>query len=85
MGQTGWMPRLAFCDGNTINHNFCGILPLFQISCTSTYVNKLVVLIVAVINITVSVLTIFISYAFILSISTPPRVGAKTSAPAVPI
>ncbi|XP_012607947.1 olfactory receptor 8B3-like [Microcebus murinus] len=65
--HTGCMLRLTFCDANTINHYLCDILPVLQLSCTSTYINELVVFIVVGINITVPSLTIFISYACILS------------------
>nr|XP_028689515.1 olfactory receptor 8B3-like [Macaca mulatta] len=67
MAHTGCMLRLTFCDANTINHYFCDILPVFQLSCTSTYISELVVFIVAGINIIVPVVTIFISYGDILS------------------
>ncbi|XP_037360219.1 olfactory receptor 147-like [Talpa occidentalis] len=67
LAHTGSMLRLTFCDANTINHYFCDILPLLQLSCTSTYVNELVVFIVAGSSIIVPSLTIFISYGFILS------------------
>jgi olfactory receptor len=67
MAHTGCMLTLAFCDVNIINHYFCDILPLFQLSCTSTYVNELEVFIVVGINITVPSFTILISYGFILS------------------
>ncbi|XP_021551896.2 olfactory receptor 8B3-like [Neomonachus schauinslandi] len=65
--HTGCMLRLTFCDANTINHYVCDILPLLQLSCTSTYVNELVVFIVAGISVIVSSVTIFVSYGFILS------------------
>ncbi|XP_021552070.2 olfactory receptor 8B3-like [Neomonachus schauinslandi] len=64
---TGCTLRLTFCDVNTINHYFCDILPLLQLSCMSTYVNELVVFIVAGINVIVPSVTIFVSYGFILS------------------
>ncbi|NP_001001013.1 olfactory receptor Olr1238 [Rattus norvegicus] len=60
------MLRLTFCDAN-INHYFCDILPLLQLSCTSTYVNELVAYVIVIINIIVTTPTIFISYGFILS------------------
>ncbi|XP_076968077.1 olfactory receptor 8B8-like [Tamandua tetradactyla] len=66
VAHTGNMLRLTFCDANTINHYFCDILPVFQLSCMSTFANKLVVFIVTGINITVPTLTIFISYGFII-------------------
>ncbi|XP_008681853.1 olfactory receptor 8B3-like [Ursus maritimus] len=67
MAHTGCMLRLTFCDANTINHYFCHIPPLLQLSCTSTYVNELVVFIVVSINVIVPSVTIFVSYCFILS------------------
>ncbi|XP_044116606.1 olfactory receptor 8B3-like [Neovison vison] len=67
MAHTGCMLRLTFCDANTINHYLCDIFPLLQLSCTSTYVNELVVFIVVGINIIVPSVTIFVSYGFILS------------------
>ena len=36
MAHTGYTQRLNFCDANTINHYFCDIHPLLQLSCTST-------------------------------------------------
>ncbi|XP_045653517.1 olfactory receptor 8B3-like [Ursus americanus] len=67
VAHTGCMLRLTFCDANTINHYLCDILPLLQLSCTSTYVNELVVFIVVGINVIVPSVTIFVSYGFILS------------------
>ena len=67
MAHTGCMLRLNFCDANTINHFFCDILPLLQLSCTSTYINELEVFIVVGINIIVPSFTIFVSYGLILS------------------
>ncbi|XP_004443678.1 PREDICTED: olfactory receptor 8B3-like [Ceratotherium simum simum] len=67
MAHTGCMLRLTFCDANIINHYLCDILPVLQLSCTSTYINELVVFIVVGINIIVPSLTIFVSYGFILS------------------
>ncbi|XP_012865285.1 PREDICTED: olfactory receptor 8B3-like isoform X1 [Dipodomys ordii] len=65
--HTGFMLRLTFCGANTINHYFCDILPVMQLSCTSTHANELEVLIVAGINIVVPSVSILISYGFILS------------------
>ncbi|KAK7806393.1 hypothetical protein U0070_014707, partial [Myodes glareolus] len=61
------MLRLTFCGGNIINHYMCDIPPLLKLSCTSTYMNELVVFIVVGVNVTVPSLTIFISYTLILS------------------
>ncbi|XP_052045336.1 olfactory receptor 147-like [Apodemus sylvaticus] len=65
--HTGCMLRLTFCNANVINFYLCDILPLLQLSCTSTYVNEVVVLIVVGVNITVPSCTILVSYVFILA------------------
>ncbi|XP_028611659.1 olfactory receptor 8B3-like [Grammomys surdaster] len=66
VAQTVCMLRLTFCDAK-INQYFCDILPLLQLSCTSTYVNKVVAYVIVVINIIGPTPTIFVSYGFILS------------------
>ncbi|XP_006209891.1 olfactory receptor 8C8-like [Vicugna pacos] len=64
--HTGCMIRLIFCDSNIINHYMCDIFPLLQLSCSSTYINELVVSVVVGTVIIVSSVIIFISYALIL-------------------
>jgi olfactory receptor len=41
VAHTGSMLRLPFCDCNIIHHYLCEVLPLPQLSCTSTKVNEL--------------------------------------------
>ncbi|XP_055477968.1 olfactory receptor 8B4-like [Psammomys obesus] len=67
MAHTGSMLKLTFCDSNMIYHYLCEVLPLLQLSCTSTYANELVFFIVVGVVITASSISIFISYALILS------------------
>ncbi|XP_048193629.1 LOW QUALITY PROTEIN: olfactory receptor 8B3-like [Perognathus longimembris pacificus] len=67
MVNFGCVLRLTFCDRNIINHYFCDVQPLLQLSCTSTYVSELEIFIASVINIIVPSFTILISYTFILS------------------
>ncbi|KAM6172544.1 olfactory receptor 8B3-like [Erethizon dorsatum] len=67
MAHMGCMLRLNFCDANTVNHYFCDVLPLLELSCSSSYINELVVFIVGGINIIVPSVTILLSYVFILS------------------
>ncbi|XP_057605754.1 olfactory receptor 8B3-like [Hippopotamus amphibius kiboko] len=67
MTLIGCMLRLVFCDANIINHYLCDIHPLLQLSCTSTYLIQLEVIIASGVNIIVPSLTIFISYGLILS------------------
>ncbi|KAK7811303.1 hypothetical protein U0070_002236 [Myodes glareolus] len=66
VANTACMLRLTFCDANIINHYFCDVPPLLQLSCTSTDMNELVLLVVGTINVIVPTSTIFISYGFIL-------------------
>ncbi|XP_075823986.1 olfactory receptor 8B8-like [Microtus pennsylvanicus] len=66
MIHTGFMLRLTFCDLNIINHYFCDLLPLLQLSCTNTYANEMELFIVAGKDIVVPTAIIIISYAFIL-------------------
>ncbi|XP_049712845.1 olfactory receptor 145-like [Elephas maximus indicus] len=66
--HTGCMLRLTFCDANTINHYMCDILPLLELSCTSTHINELVVFAVVGFDVAVPCLIIIVSYIFILSI-----------------
>uniref|UniRef100_A0A8C2W8P4 Olfactory receptor n=2 Tax=Chinchilla lanigera TaxID=34839 RepID=A0A8C2W8P4_CHILA len=64
--HTGCMLRLTFCEANTINHYMCDILPLLELSCTSTQANELVVFIVVGFDVGVPSLTIIVSSTFIL-------------------
>ncbi|XP_055283816.1 olfactory receptor 8B3-like [Moschus berezovskii] len=65
--QAGCMLGLTFCRLNVIDHYLCDILPLLQLSCTSTSVSEVAVLTVVGINITAPSLTILASYVFILT------------------
>ncbi|XP_023063844.1 olfactory receptor 8B8 [Piliocolobus tephrosceles] len=67
MAHTACMMGVTFCANNLVNHYMCDILPLLERACTSTYVNELVVFVVVGIDIGVPTVTIFISYALILS------------------
>ena len=67
IAHTGNLMNLTFCADNIVNHYMCDILPLLEHSCTSTYVNELVVFIFVSFDIGVPIVTIFISYALILS------------------
>uniref|UniRef100_F6ZQ09 Olfactory receptor n=1 Tax=Monodelphis domestica TaxID=13616 RepID=F6ZQ09_MONDO len=63
----GFMQRLLFCKANVIDHYFCDLHPLLSLSCSSTYVNELLVLYLSAFNIFTPVLTIFSSYIFIIA------------------
>ncbi|XP_049986474.1 putative olfactory receptor 8G3 [Alexandromys fortis] len=64
--HTGFMLRLILCKTNVINHYFCDLFPLLELSCSSTYINELLVLFLSAINILTPTLTIFTSYIFII-------------------
>ncbi|XP_074158078.1 olfactory receptor 8D2-like [Sminthopsis crassicaudata] len=61
------LTRLSFCGNNVISHYFCDILPLLKLSCSSTHLNELLVMLLVVINSLLTTLSILISYIFILS------------------
>ncbi|XP_036910604.1 olfactory receptor 8B12-like [Sturnira hondurensis] len=67
IGHTGNILFLTFCAENRINHYMCDVLPLLELSCNSPYMNILVVFIFASVGIAVPIVTIFLSYGFILS------------------
>ncbi|XP_036599927.1 putative olfactory receptor 8G3 pseudogene [Trichosurus vulpecula] len=64
---TSGLARLSFCGNNVISHYFCEISPLLKLSCSSTYFNEFLVMLLVVINTFITILPILISYAFILS------------------
>nr|XP_048273417.1 olfactory receptor 8B3-like [Myodes glareolus] len=66
VAHTACLLRLSFCGANTINHYFCDIPPLLQLSCSSTFANEFIILVVGSIHVIVPTSTIFISYGFIL-------------------
>ncbi|XP_074091980.1 olfactory receptor 8D1-like [Macrotis lagotis] len=65
--HTSALIRLSFCGNNVISHYFCDIPPLLKISCSDTYINELLVMLLVVINSLITTLPILVSYAFILS------------------
>ncbi|XP_023422038.2 olfactory receptor 8B3-like [Cavia porcellus] len=65
--HTGCLLLLTFFRASVINHYLCDILSLLQLSCTRTYVNEEIVLIVVGVNITVLSVITLISYTFLLT------------------
>ncbi|XP_036599868.1 olfactory receptor 8D1-like [Trichosurus vulpecula] len=61
------MLRLTFCGPNVIKHYFCDIIPLLKLSCSSTYLNELLLMVIGTFNVFLTTAAIFISYAFILT------------------
>ncbi|XP_012371332.1 olfactory receptor Olfr180-like [Octodon degus] len=66
MIHAGLLLRLNFCKSNQIDHFFCDILPLYRLSCTSPFINELMIYIFSMpIQIT-TIATVLISYFCIL-------------------
>ncbi|XP_037695789.1 olfactory receptor 151-like [Choloepus didactylus] len=66
MAHTMSMIRLSFCGDNVIHHYFCDIVPLLRLSCSSTSINKLLVIFLGGFNALATIVAIIISYVFIL-------------------
>ncbi|XP_006874046.1 PREDICTED: olfactory receptor 1F1-like [Chrysochloris asiatica] len=59
------MARLSFCADNTIPHYFCDVVPLLGLSCSDTYLNDMMILIVAGLLMIAPFVCILISYILI--------------------
>ncbi|XP_049713373.1 olfactory receptor 150-like [Elephas maximus indicus] len=65
--HTGCMLTVVFCKAKVINHYFCDIYPLLELSCSSTYINEVVLLCFSLFNILAPSLTIVVSYVSIIA------------------
>ncbi|XP_072473037.1 olfactory receptor 8G50-like [Notamacropus eugenii] len=65
--HTGCLLRVLFCKKNALNHYFCDIFPLLQLSCSNTYVNDIVILASSIFNIPFPTLIIICSYILIIA------------------
>jgi olfactory receptor len=57
---------LPFCGSNTINHFFCDVSPLLSLACADTWINKVVLFVLAGVIGVPSGLIIIVSYVCIL-------------------
>ncbi|KAJ7313815.1 hypothetical protein JRQ81_005537 [Phrynocephalus forsythii] len=64
--HVGMMTRLSFCKNYVIQHFFCDIPPLFQLSCSDTQVNQIVTFVVGGGVIMGSFLVTLVSYVYIV-------------------
>ncbi|XP_010562674.1 PREDICTED: olfactory receptor 1052-like [Haliaeetus leucocephalus] len=64
--HTSALLRLSFCGPNLVNHFYCEIPLLLQLSCSDTWLNEMVMAACIGFIITASVLAIVVSYACIL-------------------
>ncbi|KAM5185194.1 olfactory receptor 8G5-like [Callospermophilus lateralis] len=65
--HTGCMIRIHFCKMDVINHYFCDLISILKLSCSSTYINELLILVFSGINILAPSMTILSSYIFIIA------------------
>ncbi|KAM9632880.1 olfactory receptor 8G50-like [Trichechus inunguis] len=65
--HTGCMLRVVFCKDKIVNHYFCDVFPLLELSCSSTYINEVVLLCFSIFNFLVPTLTILGSYVSIIA------------------
>ncbi|KAL1782530.1 olfactory receptor 15 [Sigmodon hispidus] len=65
--HTVCMLRVHFCKADVINHYFCDLFPLLELSCSSTFINEVVVLCFSAFNILFPTLSILSSYIFIIA------------------
>uniref|UniRef100_A0A8C7A8R4 Olfactory receptor n=1 Tax=Neovison vison TaxID=452646 RepID=A0A8C7A8R4_NEOVI len=65
--HTGLMLRLNFCGPNVITHFFCEAPPLLLLSCSSTYVNSIMIVLADAFYGILNFLMTIVSYGFIIS------------------
>uniref|UniRef100_A0A4X1U0V9 Olfactory receptor n=3 Tax=Sus scrofa TaxID=9823 RepID=A0A4X1U0V9_PIG len=69
---TGFLPslmisKLDFCGPNQINHFFCDLPPLMQLSCSSIYITEMIIFILSVAVLCFCFFLTLVSYVFIVS------------------
>ncbi|XP_078508690.1 olfactory receptor 5AP2-like [Lissotriton helveticus] len=65
--QTGCTFSLSFCASNLISQFYCDIPPLLKLSCSSTYINEVVIFVCGSFTSVGCLSVILISYIYILS------------------
>uniref|UniRef100_G3TWW9 G-protein coupled receptors family 1 profile domain-containing protein n=1 Tax=Loxodonta africana TaxID=9785 RepID=G3TWW9_LOXAF len=65
--QTGFTLSLHFCEENRLDHFFCDVPALIEISCVDTFVNEIVLFVFSAFIIIATTMVILVSYAYILS------------------
>ncbi|KAL2807439.1 olfactory receptor 8D1 [Daubentonia madagascariensis] len=65
LAYTSAMMKLSFCKSHIIDHYFCDVLPLLNLSCSNTHLNELLLFVIAGFNTLVPTLAVAVSYAFI--------------------
>ena len=65
--HAGLMLRLDFCGPNVVAHFFCEVPPLLLLSCSSTYVNSIMIVLADAFYGILNFLMTIVSYGFIIS------------------
>ncbi|KAM4641712.1 olfactory receptor 5M11-like [Discoglossus pictus] len=73
------MSKIYFCSSKDIDHFFCDILPLIQLSCSDTSLLELLLFLAAVFHNSISFLPTLIPYVFIIItiLRIPSRTGRR--------
>ncbi|XP_062931075.1 olfactory receptor 6C74 [Cynocephalus volans] len=58
--------KLNFCAANTVDHFFCDVSPILQLSCTDTDVIELMMLLSAILTLLVTLVLVILSYTNII-------------------
>nr|XP_020035073.1 olfactory receptor 11L1 [Castor canadensis] len=69
---TGFLPylmisKLNFCGHNQINHFFCDLPPLMQLSCSSVYITEMAIFVLSIAVLCICFVLTLVSYVFIVS------------------
>uniref|UniRef100_A0A8C2LIK9 Olfactory receptor n=1 Tax=Cricetulus griseus TaxID=10029 RepID=A0A8C2LIK9_CRIGR len=58
--------QLDFCATNTVDHFFCDVFPVLQLSCTDTHVIELMALLSAILTLLVTLVLVSLSYSHVI-------------------
>ncbi|EDL89107.1 olfactory receptor 1064 (predicted), partial [Rattus norvegicus] len=58
--------QLDFCAANTVDHFFCDVSPILQLSCTDTHIIELMMLLSAILTLLVTLVLVNLSYTNII-------------------
>ncbi|XP_052045504.1 olfactory receptor 150-like [Apodemus sylvaticus] len=64
--HTVFLLKVFFCKADKINHYFCDLFPLLELSCSSTFINEVLAFSLGALNIIIPAITILSSYMFII-------------------
>ncbi|XP_072006463.1 olfactory receptor 5AP2-like [Engystomops pustulosus] len=60
------MAKLIFCGSNIINHFYCDVVPLLELACSDTFVIRMKIYVLGVLNILIPTTIIILSYTHIV-------------------